>query len=80
MFTELLYVIAGRCPTHDKASPYLIARLEVELGIDPNAMTTLKEGMSITDALCNPNLISCSNEACEARRRDTYPPRPYPGG
>lgn len=38
MLTELLYAIAGRCPTHDKASPYLIARLEVELGIGPDAI------------------------------------------
>lgn len=79
MLKELLQAIAGRCPTHDKASPYLIARLEADLGIDPEAITRLTERVSFTDAYLNPNLIGCDSKACEARRRDTYPLGPTPG-
>lgn len=55
--------IAGRCETHDKASPAVIARLEEEAGIEPSAAPA-----SFTEAYANPNLIGCGKRRCRARR------------
>lgn len=68
MLRGLLHAIAGRCPDHDRASAYTIARLETSLGIDPHAMATYQStARDLVDALANPDLISCSNRSCRHR-------------
>jgi hypothetical protein len=65
MLRELLYAIAGRCPTHDRASAYTIAQLETDLGIDPNAMATHQANATdIVVAYANPRLIDCGRRTC----------------
>jgi hypothetical protein len=65
MIKRLLYAIAGRCPTHHRASPYLIAQLEVDTGIDPDAMANHQANAgSFTEAYSNPSLIDCRHKAC----------------
>ncbi|MFD8667073.1 hypothetical protein ACFV1U_16970 [Streptomyces microflavus] len=59
----ILRAIAGRCDTHDKASPAKIARLEQELGMPESARPT-----GLVDSLANPDLIDCGNERCRTRR------------
>lgn len=63
--------MAKRCPTHDVASPVTIAKLEVELGIDPDALTKLRSdpNVSFTDAYANPRLIDCGRPDCQKRGR-----------
>lgn len=58
----------GRCPTHDAPSPRRIAQLEVETGIDPDAVTKFEASASITDSLANPDLIDCGRPRCRDRR------------
>ena len=58
-----LRAIAGRCDTHDTASPAKIARLEQELGLPESAQSA-----SFTDSLANPDLIDCGNKGCRTRR------------
>lgn len=57
------------CPTHDVASPRRIAQLEVELGIDPDAVTKHQaNAASFTEAYANPDLIDCGRPRCRERR------------
>lgn len=68
MLRDLLYAIAGRCPTHDRASAYTIAALETRLGIDPDAMRKHQaNAASVTDAYANPRLIDCGRRQCSKR-------------
>ncbi|MEW2635950.1 hypothetical protein AB0903_31010 [Streptomyces sp. NPDC048389] len=62
--------MAKRCPTHDVASPLVIATLETELGIDPDALTKLRSdpNVSFTDAYADPRLIDCGRSQCRDRR------------
>lgn len=60
----LLYLIARRCPTHDRASHAVTARLERQLGMEPSAPPA-----SFTDTYSNPDLIDCGNAWCRTRRR-----------
>jgi hypothetical protein len=59
------------CPTHDVASPLVIAELEAELGIDPDALTKLRSdpNVSFTDAHTDPRIIDCGRPDCQKRRR-----------
>jgi hypothetical protein len=61
--------MAKRCPTHDVASPLVIAQLETELGIDPDALTKLRSDptVSFTDAHADPRLIDCGRSRCRDR-------------
>ncbi|MFD5041971.1 hypothetical protein ACFWNI_33515 [Streptomyces sp. NPDC058377] len=59
----------GRCPTHDVPSARRIAQLEVELGIDPDAVTQFEASASVTEALADPDLIDCGRPHCRERRR-----------
>ncbi|WP_327333713.1 hypothetical protein [Streptomyces anulatus] len=59
-----LRAVAGRCDTHDKASPAKIARLEQELGMPESARPD-----SFTDSYADPDLIDCGNERCRTRRK-----------
>lgn len=60
-----------KCETHDKPSPYTIAVLEVETGVDPDALTKLRAGWlaggSAVSAFANPDLIDCGNKRCQKR-------------
>ena len=57
------------CPTHDVPSARRIAQLEVELGIDPDAMAKHQaNATSITESLANPDLIDCGRPHCRDRR------------
>lgn len=68
MLRELLYAIAGRCPTHDRASAYRIADLETRLGIDPDAMRKHRaNAASLTEGYANPALIDCGRRRCSER-------------
>lgn len=60
-----------RCTTHDVASPRRIAELEVDTGIDPDALTKLHADphVSVTDAYADPRLIDCGNPRCRDRRQ-----------
>lgn len=60
---SLLRLIAGRCPTHDRASPRVIAELEVELGIDPDALTRLRLH-SFVEGYADPRIIDCGRSKC----------------
>jgi hypothetical protein len=60
--TALLYRIAGRCPTHDRASYAVTSRLERELG-----METSTPPASFTDRYSNPRLIDCGRSDCQRR-------------
>jgi hypothetical protein len=65
MLKSLLQAIAGRCPTHHRASAYTIAELEVATGIDPDAMAKHQaQADSFTEAYCNPRIIDCRHRAC----------------
>ncbi|MFS0697767.1 hypothetical protein [Streptomyces nitrosporeus] len=61
----------GRCPTHDVPSPRRIAQLEVDTGIDPDALTKLQAdpNVSFTDAYADPDIIDCGRARCRERRR-----------
>lgn len=68
MLKGLLYAIAGRCPTHDRASAYTIADLETRLGIDPDAMRKHQaNAKDIVEAYANPALIDCGRARCSKR-------------
>jgi hypothetical protein len=62
--------MAKRCPTHDVASALVIAQLETELGIDPDALTKLRSdpNVSFTDAHTDPRIIDCGRSQCRDRR------------
>lgn len=62
--------MAKRCPTHDVASPLVIAELETELGIDPDALTKLYSdpNVSVIDAYTDPRIIDCGRPQCRDRR------------
>jgi hypothetical protein len=51
------------CETHDKASPYKIAKLEVETGIDPDALSKL-----MPSNWADPDIIGCNNRGCNRTR------------
>lgn len=57
------------CPTHDVPSARRIAQLEVETGIDPDAVAKFEAGASLTDAFADPELIDCGRPLCRERRR-----------
>ncbi|KOG84474.1 MULTISPECIES: hypothetical protein [Streptomyces] len=59
-----LRAVAGRCDTHDKASPAKIARLEQELGLPESARPA-----SFVEAYTDPDLIDCGSERCRTRRK-----------
>ncbi|MFC8002925.1 hypothetical protein ACFUCH_03655 [Streptomyces olivaceus] len=60
---HLLHRIARRCPTHDRASYVVTARLEQQLGMEPSPAPD-----SFTEAHCDPHLIDCGNAWCTHRR------------
>jgi hypothetical protein len=48
----------------------VIATLEVELGIDPDALTKLhSDSISFTDAYTDPRIIDCGRRDCQRSRR-----------
>jgi hypothetical protein len=58
----------GRCPTHDVPSPRRIAQLEVDTGIDPDAVAKHEaNAASFTEAFANPDLIDCGRPRCKRR-------------
>jgi hypothetical protein len=59
-------MVAGRCPTHDRAWPLTIRQLEQELGL-PESLAPA----SFTDAYADPSLIDCGRRRC--RTRDATP-------
>lgn len=63
MKDEILRRIAGRCGTHDKASPAKIRQLEQQLGMPPTQQTG-----SFTDLHANPDLIDCGKQWCRSKR------------
>lgn len=68
MRLSLLYALAGRCTVHDRASAYTIAQLEVDLGINPQAMAIHQaNAKDIVDAYANPKIIDCRHKACRKR-------------
>lgn len=60
---EILRRIAGRCATHDKASPAKTRRLEEELGLP-----VTEQAGDLVDQLANPDLIDCGKPWCQSRR------------
>lgn len=68
MFASLLRAISGRCPVHDRASPYRIAELEAATGIDPDAPAKHQAtAADLVEAFANPNLIGCGRPSCTRR-------------
>ncbi|MEV1063390.1 hypothetical protein [Streptomyces sp. NPDC050263] len=63
MLTRLLARIAGRCPTHDRASYAVTSCLERDLGMTPSPPPD-----SLTDTFSDPALIDCGNTWCRTRR------------
>lgn len=61
---SLLRLIAGRCPTHGRASALVIAELEAELGIDPDALTKLRQHSGFVEAYADPRIIDCGRFKC----------------
>lgn len=59
-----------RCPTHDAPSPRVIAELERDTGINPQAVAELEQDdtLSFTDRYANPRLVDCGNRWCKNRR------------
>lgn len=64
---RLLRRLAGRCDIHDRPSPLIIAQLEQELGIDPDAMAKLFQGDLVAN-FSNPRLIDCGRQQCRRNR------------
>jgi hypothetical protein len=62
-----MHRIAGRCETHDRASPLKTARLEEQTGIRPDAVAQLDTG-SFTDDHTDLDLIECGHAWCRTRR------------
>lgn len=62
MKDAILRRIAGRCDTHDKASPAKTRALETELGIEPSPPTG-----DLVDQLADPDLIDCGKTWCRKR-------------
>ncbi|MFG2589064.1 hypothetical protein [Streptomyces sp. NPDC048438] len=57
-----------RCSVHDVPSARRIAQLEVDTGIDPEAVTKHQaNATSITEAFADPDLIDCGRRHCRAR-------------
>ncbi|MEU0102404.1 hypothetical protein [Streptomyces sp. NPDC006267] len=58
------------CPTHDVPSARRIAQLEVELGIDPDAVTKHQANATdLVEAFYDPNIVDCGRPRCQERRR-----------
>lgn len=58
----LLRWIAKRCETHDRSSYTRTRQLEEQLGMTPSPPPT-----SLSDQLCNPELIDCGHTWCRTR-------------
>ncbi|GAB2714491.1 hypothetical protein [Streptomyces bullii] len=63
MKNKILRRIAGRCDTHDEASPAKIRQLEQELGLTPT-----QQSGDLVDQLANPDLIDCGKAWCRKKR------------
>lgn len=61
--------LAGRCETHDRPASLVIAQLEAETGVDPDAVVKLFwNAASLTASFADPRLIDCGNPRCRKRR------------
>jgi hypothetical protein len=59
-----------RCPTHDAPSARArhIAQLEVETGIDPDALAKHQANAAdVVEAFADPGLIDCGRARCKRR-------------
>jgi hypothetical protein len=68
--TEVVIVFGRRpCPAHDTPSARRIAQLEVETGIDPDAVTNYEaNATSFAEAFANPDIVDCGRPRCRERR------------
>ncbi|WP_327329851.1 hypothetical protein OG279_09590 [Streptomyces sp. NBC_01201] len=58
-----------RCSVHDAPSARRIAQLEVDTGIDPDALAKHQaNATSLTESLANPDLIDCGMARCRKRK------------
>lgn len=58
------------CPTHDVPSARRIAQLEVDIGIDPDALAKHQaNATSFTEAFADPGLVDCGRARCRERGR-----------
>ncbi|MEU0001955.1 hypothetical protein ABZ069_34110 [Streptomyces microflavus] len=65
-----MFGLRRRCPFHDVPSARRIAQLEVELGIDPDAVTTYQaSASSFTEAYADPDIVDCGRPRCRERRQ-----------
>lgn len=65
----ILRAIAGRCPIHDRPTPYMIAELERDTGIDPHAVDKLWDQLDLAGAFCDTRLIDCGRARCQKRNQ-----------
>jgi hypothetical protein len=70
----ILRRIARRCDVHDEPSAIRTARLEQELGINPEAVNELLARRIAGDPTAlfgDPDMLNCGHEWCRKRREGT---------